>query len=803
VKCAPTIVGAQIALLAVCLAAQESRSTTTRPGVSTVTDIDGNVYKTVTIGNQVWMAEDLKTTRYRNGDLIGTTNPATLDISGESAPTYQWAYAGNERNVATYGRLYTWYASTDSRAIAPAGWHVPTDAEWTALVTFLGGESVAQGKLKEAGTTHWNGPNSDATNESGFTALPGGNRFGDKGFIGLGDFTHWWTSTEHDAKFAWRRVLGKDAPMGRTGGWADKKIGWLVRCVREAPASSAASLPAQESRQSAPTDNAPAVTYIANEGFLIEAAGKKVLVDALFDNGFGTYLSPPQEALAQMTGDREPFADVDLLLVTHPHGDHFNPKLVVEFLRSQARCRLIAHTQTVDQLRKEEGFAQIEGRIHEVKLAPGAREQVSHNGIALDVLCLKHMADDPAKESERNVAFVVELGGVRLLHLGDALVNQSEAYLRGYPFEQSPVDVLFLNQYDRSQTTQQFIARKIKPSQIVAMHVPPAGLAEETDKIHAVYPHAIVFRESMERRSVPIDVDFHELSGDYFGQPPPGATPQLFARGIVSMETNEHSAPSFAPDGNEVFWWANRNPEEGPFLSMTMQRENGRWSAPRVTPFGYMVAFAPDGRRAYFYAFTPRSASSPEGQSPLDIWVVEKQGDAWSEPKCLNLVARYPELREAALPSIARNGTLYFIGYAPDTHVNQGIYRAEFINGEYAKPELLPRSINLPPFHNWTPFIAPDESYLLFSSNRTGGLDRWGDLYISRRLAGGSWTEPVSLGEPVNTPWQEGFPGLSPDGKYLFFCRDTADRKNEVYWVDAATIPALRSVTTPSKAEPR
>ena len=132
-------------------------------------------------------------------------------------------------------------------------------------------------------------------------------------------------------------------------GYADKKIGWLVRCVRDAPASPAASPSAQESGHSAPTGNAPTVTYIANEGFLIEAAGKKVLVDALFDSGFGTYLSPPQEALAQMTGAREPFADVDLLLVTHPHGDHFNPKLVVEFLRNQARCRLIAHTQTVDQ----------------------------------------------------------------------------------------------------------------------------------------------------------------------------------------------------------------------------------------------------------------------------------------------------------------------------------------------------------------------------------------------------------------------------------------------------------------------
>lgn len=88
-----------------------------------VTDIDGNVYHTVTIGTQVWMVENLKVTKYRNGDLIGTTTPATLDISGEAEPKYQWVYDGKESNVSTYGRLYTWYAITDNRNVCPKGWH--------------------------------------------------------------------------------------------------------------------------------------------------------------------------------------------------------------------------------------------------------------------------------------------------------------------------------------------------------------------------------------------------------------------------------------------------------------------------------------------------------------------------------------------------------------------------------------------------------------------------------------------------------------------------------------------------------
>jgi len=102
---------------------------------NTVKDIDGNVYHTVTIGTQVWMVENLKTTKYRNGDLIGTSTPATLDIRGESNPKYQWAYDGNESNVAVYGRLYAWYTLTDSRNVCPIGWHAPTDTEWTTLTT--------------------------------------------------------------------------------------------------------------------------------------------------------------------------------------------------------------------------------------------------------------------------------------------------------------------------------------------------------------------------------------------------------------------------------------------------------------------------------------------------------------------------------------------------------------------------------------------------------------------------------------------------------------------------------------------
>jgi uncharacterized protein (TIGR02145 family) len=169
----------------------------------TVKDFDGNIYKTLKIGTQVWMAENLKATKYSDSDSIYTTTPATLDITNETTPKYQWAYDGNESNVEIYGRLYTWYAATDDRNICPAGWHVPTDADWSILITYLVGASVAGGKLKETGTTHWKSPNTGATNESGFIALPGGYRHGNGMFYDIGGTGNWWSSTEVSANNAW------------------------------------------------------------------------------------------------------------------------------------------------------------------------------------------------------------------------------------------------------------------------------------------------------------------------------------------------------------------------------------------------------------------------------------------------------------------------------------------------------------------------------------------------------------------------------------------------------------------------
>ena len=204
-----------------------------KPGPN-ISDSEGNTYKTVTIGTQQWMAENLKVSKYSDG----TTIPNITDnTQWSNLTTGAWSYYNNDAaNNAKYGKLYNWYAVSKTtngyKNVCPTGWHVPTDAEWTVLTDYLGGTSVAGGKMKEVGTTNWKIPNTDATNTSLFTGLPGGYRVNDGlyGYIGYdGD---WWSSSEYNTFNAWYRYLGSsNGNAGRDG--YDKRNGLSVRCLRD------------------------------------------------------------------------------------------------------------------------------------------------------------------------------------------------------------------------------------------------------------------------------------------------------------------------------------------------------------------------------------------------------------------------------------------------------------------------------------------------------------------------------------------------------------------------------------------
>jgi uncharacterized protein (TIGR02145 family) len=210
-----------------------------------ITDVDGNTYNIKTLGTQIWMTENLKTTKYRNGDLIGTTLFPTIDVSGETAPKYQWAYNGDESNAAFFGRLYTWHVLNDVRGVCPTGWHVPSDAEWTGLKDYLisngfgyGGSGVNIGKSLAA-TSGWNldpvpgnvGNDQAGNNTSGFNAVPGGRRT-PYSYIGIGTDTGWWSITGYEEIYAGTLNIGYYyAILGP--GYMQKYLGYSVRCLRD------------------------------------------------------------------------------------------------------------------------------------------------------------------------------------------------------------------------------------------------------------------------------------------------------------------------------------------------------------------------------------------------------------------------------------------------------------------------------------------------------------------------------------------------------------------------------------------
>lgn len=234
-----TIVFLFISIFTSCQTSNSPTASDDESGI--VEDIDGNTYETVEIGNQIWMAENLRVTHYRSGTGI---NFVTGGVWSDMTSGAYCAYDNSESTAKTYGYLYNWYAVTDGRNIAPEGWHMPTEAEWKELELYLDmsqaevdKENVWRGtdeggKLKEAGTTHWASPNTGATNVSGFSAIPGGYRHSGGTFSSLGASANFWASTEHGSDNAWRRLLGYNHSDVYKHD-SNKHEGYSVRLIRD------------------------------------------------------------------------------------------------------------------------------------------------------------------------------------------------------------------------------------------------------------------------------------------------------------------------------------------------------------------------------------------------------------------------------------------------------------------------------------------------------------------------------------------------------------------------------------------
>jgi hypothetical protein len=295
------------------------------------------------------------------------------------------------------------------------------------------------------------------------------------------------------------------------------------------------------------------------------------------------------------------------------------------------------------------------------------------------------------------------------------------------------------------------------------------------------------------------------LRGPYFGQTPPGPTPEIFAPGIVSTAAGE-GCIVFSADGRKVVF------RRFGLANTLLEGEDGSdgWRIPRVpAPFSRLdyyngdFTLAPDGRSFFF---TSRRPVNPGGANPelSNAWVVQWEAAGWSQPHPLPETVR--AIGHQAYPTVTSDGVLYFFSWDPDTEQSD-IFRSTPVGSGFSEPENIGAPVNSE-YQEYDPFISPDGSYLIFASNdRPGGLGD-GDFYVAFQLNDGSWSDPVNMGESINSAANENRPFVTLDGRYFFFTSnriaedpeldqlDPGDRpgngSRDIYWVDARIIEQLR-----------
>lgn len=391
------------------------------------------------------------------------------------------------------------------------------------------------------------------------------------------------------------------------------------------------------------------VTYVGNAGFLIEVGDKKILIDALFKGFEGSY-ELPQEVQDKLTSAQAPFNDVDLILVTHAHGDHIDPDMVRQHLQNNPKAFFASTEQIVNAL---DGPSE---RCFAFNPTKGKSESKVINDIRIESFYFPHGANSRII----NIGFLISVNGVTLFETGD-FDNEQYTFeeFRSLQLPEKKIDLAFIQHYyltDKAEA-RKFVEEGIGAKYLIPIHYHFTTPAFNSILIKQNYPDAITFKEELQSWKMPIqETKFSNLKGDYLGQTPPGNVPIIFAPGIISVDsTVEHGYPTFAPDGNMVFWQSNlrHKEKETEIFHKVMRRMDGQWTEPESSPYGGMPAYSPDGNKLYFI--------SDDTEKEKGLYFVEKQGENWTEPKSLNIIARFPELKYLYAPSVTNNGTLYFL----------------------------------------------------------------------------------------------------------------------------------------------
>ena len=289
--------------------------------------------------------------------------------------------------------------------------------------------------------------------------------------------------------------------------------------------------------------------------------------------------------------------------------------------------------------------------------------------------------------------------------------------------------------------------------------------------------------------------DFTTLSGPYLGQSPPGMTAELFAPEIFP-EGEGQGCSGFLNEGT-VFVFGSMRPHSDWRIRPVYVSEliNGLWTKPRIAPFSkyspYNFTVGPDDRTIYFTTLKSPDLTTRMFLEEANIWAVKLEMDGWTEPVMLGRSINTEQYYEN-YPAVTNDGTIYYMSRREDGVGRTDVYRSRNIDGKYSEAENVGNPINTEE-SDQDPFIAPDESYLIVCQKKEKGFGEY-DLYVYFQKQDGSWTEPVNMGEGVNSSSYEFRPYVTPDGKYLFFTsnRPQEGQRGNIYWVDAKIIEELK-----------
>ncbi|MBN1820327.1 MAG: PD40 domain-containing protein [Prolixibacteraceae bacterium] len=302
------------------------------------------------------------------------------------------------------------------------------------------------------------------------------------------------------------------------------------------------------------------------------------------------------------------------------------------------------------------------------------------------------------------------------------------------------------------------------------------NVIDSTDNMDIFWVDAILITEKIEQIK---KESIFKSSIRHLEQNFPDDIAKIFASDVISTEKLEHSAPAFTPDGKEIYWSVIRFSNDSIFQDIMFTKlQDGKWTEPKMAPFctGRFYEGGPvisaDGNKLYIY----RGLGAPPGGDARKINIIcySKTKNGWENPVTIE---------EGVFHSVANNGNIYFTK-------EKSIARIKFENGKYSEQEILDNKINNPNFQNWTPYIASNESYLIFS--RVDFQGDYGELLISfYDRENDSWSDPVNLGPKINSGYQERFPGFSPDGEFFFFTRPRDGYSLDIWWVKSDEIKKL------------